>query len=1070
MSRRRLARAERQSPVEFRFRAPPDRDLPVELHGDFIHWYVPHRLEPERTAGGGATPLSTQWTTQLALSPGVYAYKFRTLDGRWHLDADNPRTRTTPAGLRNSLLVLDGSDEPVLHVPRAPFLYRQADGRLALRAGLRRGHGQSLQLHVYDSAAERREVRLRHTALADEPEHLFFAGEIDLCGPVAEYVFVLDDGRRVGRDGCGRALRIREIDLPPDPPRFWQRAVVYTVFVDRFRRANDHGSPALVDERARYGGDLAGIQAALPYLQDLGVTVLHLTPIVDSPSAHRYDAKNPLAIDPALGGERALAALIEAARGRGIQLLADWVHTHVHRDFLPFCDVRLRGHDSPWADWFYLLRHPFADAGEGGPDPGYAHYQKGQWQEPLLRTTNPAVVDYLCRVARRYIDLGFSGLRVDAASDAPPELLQRLRQTVGPDALLLGEVTTDNPVRFVGPSLNAATDFAPQRALAAWLGAADVVDASSNAGRFDTTATCRELARAALARGAPSSALSFTATHDQPRMLTRLGDAASARLAQLITLLMAPVPALYYGDEVGLSAASSATSAARREFDDAWPDRAPFPWQPEAWDQQTYTLVRSLLELRARLPALHAGSEEILMLPDEEEILAFRRRSGEDVIEVYVRRADPDPKAAPREIALAGDAAGGATLLLSCGEARLLTEAAGLSRLQLGAASAAVIARHARTDALSLWQGLAADNRSASLSAYRGGVTSGLFLPSHLYLTLTERCNLRCQHCITDAPQRTQEGRARDMQPWLLDALTPALAAADYFAFVHGGETLLSPQFFPLLSRIAAARAGRTYSVHLLSNGMLLTAETVGRLIDHGVNSLSISLDGGSPQTNDALRQGADFDRILHHLHDAVTLRKERRADLRLGVSIVLTRDNHHELVPLARRLADLGVDWLKIEEMCPVNLIALEQLVPPGSRVATTVMQSLRREIGDRLVLVEHLRDEPRCPCALAEEHGGGEPQGSLRGEAPCAGCAYRQRDDFANRAQFAACRSDWQQACIDPDGSVHPGDYGQPAIGNLAEDSLLGLWLGPAMQERRAVALARQPEARRRGCQRGG
>ena len=74
------------------------------------------------------------------------------------------------------------------------------------------------------------------------------------------------------------------------------------------------------------------VEAALPYLQDLGVTLLHLTPLADSPSAHRYDARNPLAVDPALGGERALALLIErgAARHRS---LADLVHTHVHRDF-----------------------------------------------------------------------------------------------------------------------------------------------------------------------------------------------------------------------------------------------------------------------------------------------------------------------------------------------------------------------------------------------------------------------------------------------------------------------------------------------------------------------------------------------------------------------------------------------------------------------------------------------------------------------------------------------------------------------------------------------------------------
>ena len=169
---------------------------------------------------------------------------------------------------------------------------------------------------------------------------------------------------------------------------------------------------------------------------------------------------------------------------------------------------------------------------------------------------------------------------------------------------------------------------------------------------------------------------------------------------------------------------------------------------------------------------------------------------------------------------------------------------------------------------------------------------------------------------------------------------------------MHGGEALLSPLLFPLLSALASARAGRAYSVHLLSNGMLLSRQMVGRLIDQGVNSLSISLDGGSAQTNDRLRLGADFARILANLGDAVSLRRERGADLRLGVSLVLTRDNQHELPDLARRLADLGIDWLKIEEMCPLNLVAIEQLVPPDGLLAATRMADLRRAgfaTGDR-------------------------------------------------------------------------------------------------------------------------
>ena len=117
-------------------------------------------------------------------------------------------------------------------------------------------------------------------------------------------------------------------------------------------------------------------------------------------------------------------------------------------------------------------------------------------------------------------------------------------------------------------------------------------------------------------------------------------------------------------------------------------------------------------------------------------------------------------------------------------------------------------------------------------AACRQGRTAGLLLQSKMYLTVTERCNLRCQHCITLAPEKTASRTARTLQPWLLDALEEAMQSASYFGFSHGGESLVAPQFFEVLRRIRRARNGRPYDVHLLSNGMLLDADTVERLIE----------------------------------------------------------------------------------------------------------------------------------------------------------------------------------------------------------------------------------------------
>jgi MoaA/NifB/PqqE/SkfB family radical SAM enzyme len=524
------------------------------------------------------------------------------------------------------------------------------------------------------------------------------------------------------------------------------------------------------------------------------------------------------------------------------------------------------------------------------------------------------------------------------------------------------------------------------------------------------------------------------------------------------------VPAIYYGDEIGLTAVSDApppdrdaTPAAQRDFDDAWPDRAPFPWPSDdaahhpAWDRTTWTLFRDLLRLRRDLPALHAGRQDFLDLPQPaaQEVLALRRRHAEQVVEIYIHRGAAD--APPCTLPLPLDAPRDASLLYALGDVALRPGADGALELTLAPLSAAVVARHASATVQTLWRQLASHNRDLVDAAFRQGALSSLTLPLHLYLTVTERCNLRCSHCITDAPQRTQQGRARTMQPWLLDVLEPAFAAADYFAFVHGGESLVAPIFFDLLARIQRARAGRPCDIHLLSNGMLLTSTTVSRLIDHGVTSLSISLDGGRAGSNDRLRIGADFDRILAHIEGALALRAQRSADLRIGVSTVLTSDNSDDLPAFAARLSQLGIDWLKVEEMCPINLISTQLLLDPRSARARATLTAMRHAADPRMLLVDHLQSDFACPCIAADDE---------------AARRFRNADDFANRAHFRGCRADWEQACIDPDGTVHPVDYTQPAIGSLQQDSLLSIWHSAAMQTRRAIAVGRLPVATRTAC----
>ena len=100
----------------------------VDLRGDMIHWHLPVEMRPEAD--------SNAWQASLELGPGTYGYKFSVADGEWELDRDNSRTRSW-MGVRNSLLVVSGADEPVLHAPSMPWVFVGDDGRQIGRASCR---------------------------------------------------------------------------------------------------------------------------------------------------------------------------------------------------------------------------------------------------------------------------------------------------------------------------------------------------------------------------------------------------------------------------------------------------------------------------------------------------------------------------------------------------------------------------------------------------------------------------------------------------------------------------------------------------------------------------------------------------------------------------------------------------------------------------------------------------------------------------------------------------------------------------------------------------------------------
>jgi|GEM_PF-3750657 len=290
----------------------------------------------------------------------------------------------------------------------------------------------------------------------------------------------------------------------------WNRRLVEP---RRFRYQDDRAGGSVYNGifARRYGGDLIGVFNQLESLADQGYSGIYLCPVFRSRSLHKYDASDHRHIDPTLGhpgiykdqgpGHTKLLptedpadestwemttsdqwfvdVFLPKAKSLGLKVVLDGVWNHVGLDHFAFADVKSKGRDSRYVDWFDVHFDEdgqlFAWLGWGqvnGSLPLFLHTQDGDIAQ--------GPKSHIMAVTRRWMDPngdgdpsdGIDGWRLDVAGEIGNKFWKDWRKQVrslNSDALIIGEIWSDAGHMFNDDGFDGQMNYPFAYAVADWL-------------------------------------------------------------------------------------------------------------------------------------------------------------------------------------------------------------------------------------------------------------------------------------------------------------------------------------------------------------------------------------------------------------------------------------------------------------------------------------------------------------------------------------------------------------------------------------------------------------------------
>ncbi|MEJ7739824.1 MAG: glycoside hydrolase family 13 protein [Chitinophagaceae bacterium] len=472
---------------------------------------------------------------------------------------------------------------------------------------------------------------------------------------------------KTGNQTINRSYELKERSTFPKATGVSSSDLIYLVMPDRFANGDPSNDkfPGMADTNAnvknpywRHGGDLKGIMDHLDYLQELGVTALWLTPVIENDEVlkkegpdrmqagyHGYHFTDHYQIDRRFGGNEAYIRLSDALHKRGMKLVQDAVYNHVSDDHWMYKDLPAKDWLNNWPQYTSSSHKEQALLDPHGSAADRKMLLDG-WFTPFLpdlNQRNPFLANYLIQHAIWSTEMfKIDAWRIDTYKYNDQAFMNRCNQALlseYPNIHLFGESTASSPVSlsyFVSNNLNfpfksnlpGTLDFPLNYAINDAL--------KQNFGWDDGVNRLYQTLTQDVVYADPMKLVTSLDNHDMDRYLSVIGENFDKYKMGVTWLLTTRgIPSWYYGTEILMKNFKDPTDAeVRRNFPGGFLGDTENKFTSggrSRKENEAFDYVKSLANYRKMTPALHSG-KLMQYVPQDGSYIYFRYNDAKTIM------------------------------------------------------------------------------------------------------------------------------------------------------------------------------------------------------------------------------------------------------------------------------------------------------------------------------------------------------------------------------------------------------------------------------------------------------